>query len=285
MLEVLNCVTPSAKEFQTVIHGMRNAFKSWERSDSCLYKLDITIGHPELYVGEEDVSNVGEDWERFNKSVETDFYPVKSFYLGENDKTLLMNLTKLGPSDRKVLRQLPIILEVNSPLYWWKQADCYRVGTVTNSESTMHTITKNPFTVDDFSIDHAGEVDEPEGLGSFLNLFESIYLKDLNYLRDKYLETGEDKYKKLLIEILPESYNQTRTWSLNLEVALQIIHQRKTHELTEWHQLIDYMLDNIPLLKELYEASCYKENTLKKLKAENKELRAEVEKLKGEDDE
>lgn len=275
MLEVKQCVTPSPDQWDIVIKGMRNAFKSWDKNDSTFCE-----GESYGYCGISNcpfwsMGNDGRDARCGKPKME-----IGRITLGENDKKLLLNLTKLGTSDRKLLRQLPIILKVNAPLYWWKQADKYQIGTVTNSESTMHTIEKLPFTAEDFSLDHAEEVDEPEGCGSFLNLFLSIYLEDLNYLRGKYLETKEDKYKKLLIEILPESYNQARTWSLNYEVALQIIHQRKNHPLKEWEGLINYLLENVPYLRDIYEASCYQEITMKKLKEENNELRKENRELR-----
>lgn len=265
MLEVKRCVTPSPEQFDIVIHGMRSAFKSWDKNDSMV--IDERI---------EDDSNVH-------------FTPLV-FKLGENDKKLLLNLTKLGTSDRKVLRQLPIILEVKAPLYWWKQADKYQIGTVTNSESTMHTLVKKPFELSDFSTDSweddfvlFGNPDPiilPDGTEEpcqYATTIPETFLEDvidyLNGFRRAYLETKEKGLWNAINGLLPQSYLQTRTWSLNYEVALQIIHQRTGHPLEEWKTLIDYLLENVPYLKEIYEASCFKDNYIKKLEAEVKELR------------
>ena len=283
MLEVKRLVPPSPEHFLTVIEGMRGAFKSYDKSDSGICTKtefkELCYGHCSNVGGVDiDYLDNGESYYAPYCLQEVPNDVPSVFVLGHNDGRLLMGLTKLGTSDRKLLRQLPIILEIKAPLYWHKQMDRYQVGTTFTSESTMHTITKYPFTIDDFSLDHAGDVDEPEGLGSFLNLFESFYLKNLNYLRDKYLETGEEKYEKLLIELLPESYNQRRTISMNYEVALQIISQRKGHKLGEWEVLIDYLLKNVPYLDDIYKASCYKDNKIKKLEADKKELQEEIEK-------
>ena len=282
MLEVLNCVTPSPEQWQICIHGMRSAFKSWDKSDSfCCIKDENSEAYNLSSLTRDDCNNcIVKDSECHSKKL--------GFILGENDKKLLLNLT--------------IILEVKAALYWWKQADKYAVGTTTNSESTMHTLTRELLTKDDFSTDTWAKCAFPYGKLDMIEmpdgetepvqkitLTPSWILDDIvgyiNELLEAYRECKDKDLWNAIIGLLPESYYQTRTWSLNYEVALQIIHQRKNHPLKEWEILIDYLLENIPLLKEIYEASCYQEDTLKKLKAENKELRAELKELKGETDE
>lgn len=222
MLKVKRIVNPSADQFEIVIHGMRNAFESWNKGDSEVY-------------------------------VDVDSHKYGPYFsLGENDKKLLMSLTKFGTSDRKVLRQLPIIMDITAPEYWWRQFDTYKIGTVANSTSQMHTLLKDGFTKDQFSIEN-----NLKGTALSQDRIEKI-INDLNDLRDIYFLT-EDKEKKewywfKILELIPQSFNYTRTVSLNYEVALTIIQQRRNHKLKEWHKLIDYLLEEVPYLKELDEA-------------------------------
>lgn len=275
MIKIENLVTPSPEHFFAALRGMRNAFKSWDKSDS-FYITDPEICRMEKrcnscpYHGDVDIDHYW-CWARISDQ----YYP---FVIGKKDKQLLLNLCKAGdPSHRKVLRQLPVIMDITAPLYWWKQADKYQVGTVTNSESTMHTMTKEPFKIEDFSVNNFLSIDGEEtnwlecneyedydmwfgGLeyeGQCMTpeeYFQEYFVNLLNSLRVFYLKTNDRKYWYALNEILPQSYNQTRTWSGNYEVLLNMIQQRRGHKLTEWQTFSEHMLEHVPYLKEIYEA-------------------------------
>ena len=176
--------------FEAAIRGARNPMNSWDRMDSCY--------------------NNGE------------------FELGENDYKLLKNLTIAGPEHRKWNRMITVTMDITSPLYWWKEYDTYKVGTVANSCSTMHKIQAKKFEMSDFSVEH---------LRSLRVMHEVI--DELNFYRDKF---NKDKKKEdwwEMIQLLPTSYNQKRTVHLNYEVLGTIYHQRRHHKLDEWHVFCD----------------------------------------------
>ena len=176
--------------FETVIRGARNPMNSWDRMDSCY--------------------NNGE------------------FEIGENDYKLLKNLTIAGPEHRKWNRMVTATMDITAPLYWWKEYDTYKVGTVANSCSTMHKIQAKKFEMSDFSVEH---------LRSLRVMHEVI--DELNFYRDKF---NKDKKKEdwwEMIQLLPTSYNQKRTVHLNYEVLGTIYHQRRHHKLDEWVEFCD----------------------------------------------
>lgn len=202
MLKVENVVFPSGEQLEAVIRGMRNPMNSWNKSDS--------------------------DWEVGN-------WCDSEFMLGDADMNLMNRLFKGGTEHRKYLRMIPVYMDITAPLYWWKEYDTYKVGTVTNSCSTMHKLTSKPIELSDFSIDDFEIANEGISLHDcFINV-----VADCEMLRKKYLETKDKKYWKALIELLPESYNQKRTVMINYEVCARIIDQRSNHKLDEWHTLID----------------------------------------------
>lgn len=254
MLEVSNLYEPDVGFWEVATKGMRNAFGSWIKNDS------------KYCYGE------GYDWENVSDLCNTCPYCYKekidedectnscrfggdgfaTFVLGENDFNLLIGLCKAGDaSHRKVLRQLPVIMNIKAPLYFWKQLDTYKVGTVANSESTMHCLTKEPFKLEDFSLEYLERVNEPLGLGNYKNFFYSFILEDLNYLREQYLKTKDMDYWFALNQALPQSYNQTRTWSANYEVLVTIIRNRVDHKLEEWRELIRAWLKELPYLLDI----------------------------------
>lgn len=244
MLGVYNLVYPSPDQFDIVIRGMRNAFKSYDKADSRY--CEASEGR--------DCANCSYGYFK-DKNGEYDCFADdpwinQGFVFGPNDLKLAKTLISAGdPSHRKFLRQLPVSMDIEAPLYWWKQMDTYSVGTTTNSESTMHCMVKKPFELEDFSLDHASK-DEPSGLGTYENVFVSFNLKQLNELRDKYLETKDIDYWYLINEFLPQSYYQKRTWTANYEVILNIINQRKDHKLAEWQTLIKIWFINLPFLRD-----------------------------------
>ena len=205
MLEVLKTVLPSPEQWQIIIEGMRNPMNSWERSDS--YKTHI------------------ENPETGNTA---DF----QFFLGDADHALMLSLANGGPVHGKCLRMIPVWLTINAPLYWWKEFDTYKVGTVCNSCSTMHKMHSRPLTMRDFSTEWL----EPESRDVFQCVVQS-----LNTLREFYCDAGNKGDWYQMIQLLPSSYNQRRTVMLNYGVLRNIYHSRKNHKLTEWHTFCDWI--------------------------------------------
>ena len=161
--------------------------------------------------------------------------------MGENDLNLMKTLSKAGTDHGKFLRMIHVQVDVTAPLYWWKEADQYKVGTVTDSCSTMHKIHVKEFTLDDFSYEHL----YPSAKGTMGN---TIY--DLNYYREMYLSTKDKADWWQMIQLLPSSYNQKRTWDLNYAVLKAIYHARKDHKLDEWKELCMW-IETLPYAKEL----------------------------------
>ena len=194
--------------FEAAIRGARNPMNSWARSDS---------------------------------GFETTASGEKVYHLGENDKDLMTRLVKAGNEHRKFMRQIVIWTDITAPLYWWKEYDTYKVGTVANSCSTMHKLTYKPFERDDFSHDHLSETG--------LEALDSLIVT-LNKLRDRYLENKDKQDWWDMIQLLPSSYNQRRTVSLNYENALSIYRQRRGHKLDEWH-VFRHWVEGLPCAGEL----------------------------------
>lgn len=160
----------------------------------------------------------------------------QNFCIGPNDKQLMMTLRNAGTDHRKFMRMITVYLDITAPLYWWKEFDTYKVGTVANSCSTMHKITDKEFTLDDFSHEHLG--------------FQSVrVLKDtikvMNDFREEFIKDHEKENWWQLIQLLPSSYNQRRTVMLNYEVLANIYKSRRHHKLDEWHTLCD-RIESLP---------------------------------------
>ena len=187
------------------IRGMRNAMASWDKSDS--YWTHI------------------ED-ENSGTLVESDFFA------GEKDIELAMKLCKAGSDHRKFLRQIFVSVDITAPLYWWKEFDTYKVGTVANSCSTMHRIHATSITMSDFSYEKVSDAGRTY-LGMIVDFLE--------IQRQHFLKTGNSIYWNDLIQILPTSYNQMRTVTLNYENLRNIYHSRKNHKLTEWHDVCKWI--------------------------------------------
>lgn len=216
MLKVSNTVLPSPDQWLAIIRGARNPMNSWNRADSVkTYSLPIEESESDLLFGESDVA-------------------------------LLKRLSRAGADHGKFMRQIPILVDITAPLYWWKEFDQYKVGTTTDSCSTMHKITSKPFELEDFSLEDADADAETVDRETVASLLVEI----CEEYRQGYLDTGDKKYWRALIEVLPCAYNQTRTVSLNYAVLKNIYHARKDHKLSEWHTLCDWILD-LPLADEL----------------------------------
>ena len=194
-------------------------------------------------------------WDKADTTVSDDILEI-----GENDLNLATRLIKAGTEHRKFLRMIHVQMDVIAPLYWWKEADTYKVGTTTNSCSTMHKIASKEFTLDDFShehlIDDQNDFENENGqISSYKDFLYYDVLDVLNTARRQYLETKDKKYWWQMIQLLPSSYNQRRTWDISMETLLSILHQRKNHKLDEWNEFRDICLEQVPYLKEFYEAS------------------------------
>lgn len=193
--------------WEHAIRGMRNPLNSWNKSDSYWECTD------------------------YSPEDERDIYDYK---IGPNDYDLMKRLRNAGTDHRKFMRMIIVYVDITAPLYWWKEFDTYKVGTVANSCSTMHTIHKKEFTLDDFSHEHLEWTDAPEECYEAGDIL-SLTIKMLNVNRHRYLETKNKKYWWQMIQLLPSSYNQKRTVMLNYEVLANIYKSRKNHKLDEWH--------------------------------------------------
>ena len=223
--------------FDHAIRGARNPMNSWNRSDSgegC--KNNSWAEHPDDY--------------RLCK----DCYPNQScspskFVIGDNDMNLMKRLIKGGSEHRKFMRQIMVSVDITAPLYWWKEMDQYKVGTTTNSQSTMHKLATTPITLDCFETDDyepSLSIDRKYGL----SFPEDELIPYLEELRKLYLKTKDKRYWKELIRWLPESWLQKRTVTMNYENLLSICRQRKGHRLTEWQSFIDWA-HSLPYAEEL----------------------------------
>ena len=211
MIKLENTILPSADQWKAIIFGARNPLNSWSRSDS---KFD------------EDENFDPED------------YPC-AFMLGDNDYSLMQRLAKAGTDHRKFMRMISVYSDITAPLYWWKEFDTYKVGTVANSCSTMHKIADKKFTMADFSCEHLYDFCPDCDTDSATVLRYTIGW--LNYCREKYLETKDKEYWWQLIQLLPSSYNQKRTVMLNYEVLANIYKSRRNHKLDEWHYFCNWI--------------------------------------------
>lgn len=199
--------------WEHAIRGMRNPLNSWDKSDSYWTTME---------------------------SANTDLTTRYQFFVGQNDLALMKKLHDAGSDHRKFMRMLTVYVDITAPLYWWKEFDTYKIGTVANSCSTMHTIHKKEFTLDDFSHEHlittGGETYEAQ------DVLEEV-ITALNTNRENFLETKDKKWWWQMIQLLPTSYNQKRTVMLNYEVLANIYHARKNHKLDEWHDLCSWIED------------------------------------------
>lgn len=215
MIEIENVVLPSTKQWQAVIRGMRNPMNSWDKSDSGWY----SIGAPGT-----------------NPAVANDQYLTAKYCIGDNDVNLMKRLVKAGTDHRKFMRMIPVYVDITAPLYWWKEFDTYKIGTVCNSCSTMHKITEKKFEYEDFSTDML-TVSGTEHIMKLIVHLNELREAYLNY--DTWDNNGFKKPSKKviwwqIIQILPSSYNQRRTIMLNYEVLANMYKSRKNHKLDEW---------------------------------------------------
>ena len=198
------------------IRGMRNPKNSWNKIDSGWFSSGPS---------DEDIA------------VDIDKEGYYELVIGPNDQKLMKTLRNAGTDHRKFMRMITVYVDITAPLYWWKEFDTYKVGTVANSCSTMHKIAAKEFTLEDFSYEHLfnednGEEDQ-EHYNLWLNHMRSTIIM-LNRARERYLETKDKKYWWQMIQLLPASYNQKRTVMMNYEVLANIYKSRRNHKLDEW---------------------------------------------------
>lgn len=209
----------SVMNIENAIRGMRNPLGSWDKSDS-----ELRIMNPD--------------------DVEFGYEPNYEYIIGENDLALAKKLCAAGSDHRKFMRQIFVSVDITAPLYWWKEYDTYKVGTAANSCSTMHTLHKQELTEGNFSFER---VDRSDIFA--VRTIENL-LFTLNHLREKYAETGEVSYWEGLIQLLPSSFNQMRTCTLNYENLMNIYHARKNHKLAEWREFCGW-IEGLPYAREL----------------------------------
>ena len=248
--------------WEHAIRGMRNPMNSWEKSDSG-FGCRLTKGRDQI------------DWKTHDEGeicfcnncswcpllCEDDFDPeyskqVREFMIGPNDLDLMKWLRNAGTDYRKFMRMITVYVDITAPLYWWKEFDTYKVGTVANSCSTMNKIAQKEFTLEDFSCEHllqsfpiqmelySAMTTAPARNGEpqwtpIMHLLSTIAA--LNFYRERYLDTKDKKYWWQMIQLLPSSYNQKRTVMLNYEVLANIYKSRRNHKLDEWHTFCDWI--------------------------------------------
>ena len=228
MIKIENVVTPSPEQWKALIFGARNAMNSWARSDSKFY--DYVDFDPDDYIG------------------------PGMYLIGPNDYELMMRLRNAGTDHRKFMRMITVYLDITAPLYFWKEFDTYKIGTVANSCSTMHKIHAKEFTLEDFSYEHLLEQKDVhlpndsccnpnwEGCGIIapIDILEET-INMLNKAREMFLKTKDKKYWWQMIQLLPTSYNQRRTVQLNYEVLANMYKSRKDHKLDCWRDFCSWI--------------------------------------------
>lgn len=265
MIEIFDCQTPSPSWWLTVIEGMRHPKKSYEKIDSSVC---------------DDIEEKDQCQDCIFNQTETDITDCyksqdSTIVLGKNDLKLMQNLIRLGPSDRKFMRQLPCLIDISAPEYFWRQLDQYKVGTVTNSTSQMHRLAADGISINDFSLTETPvkiydneEYDHCEAIKMLREEFgysdELIEKYDpplllslativdiINDLLALYNITHDRKYYLAALQLIPQSFNYRKLWSGTYENLRNIYHQRKKHKLPEWHQFCKWIEDNVPYAKEL----------------------------------
>lgn len=200
MIKLEHVVLASPEQMDFIVEGMRNAKNSWDKSDS---------------------------------EFETAGYDIIDFNLGEADHGLMQQLSEAGTDHRKYMRMMPVYVRITAPLYWWKEFDTYKVGTVSNSCSTMHKIQAKEFTMEDFSIENLDGIIAIAGINYIVNC--------LNFYRSFFIKSKSKDDWWQMIQLLPSSYNQTRNIMMNYEVLANIYKARKNHKLDEWREFCKWI--------------------------------------------
>ena len=251
MIKLEHVVLASPEQMEFIIEGMRNPMNSWNKSDSAICQRGIIDCPDNCYYKDKPAE------------CQADIVDEGSYVVGPNDLNLMKKLANAGTDHRKFMRMMPVYVRITAPLYWWKEFDTYKVGTVANSCSTMHKIQEKEFTLEDFSTDKIIDTGEPgyENMYNDLTLtlhydgekqyydphdiFSEILIPALNLYRKKYLETKDKKFWWQMIQLLPSSYNQTRNVMMNYEVLANIYKSRKDHKLDEWREFCKW-IESLP---------------------------------------
>jgi len=249
---MINIENSVVNGWEAAIRGMRNPMNSWEKSDS--WFEDIFDDYDDC-----EAHNICGQWMWYDCAQKP--APGDDTMIGPNDHKLMMQLAKAGTEHSKYRRFITVTADITAPLYWWKEYDTYKVGTVANSCSTMHKIHAKEFTLEDFSREHIDPrfITVSENGKDYVNYFDSsqqqfklsyldvlrLTIEALNCARKKYLETKDKCYWWQMIHLLPTSYNQRRTVLLNYENLAAIYRQRKDHKLDEWHSFCDW-IESLP---------------------------------------
>lgn len=248
MIKIEHPVFPSPEQMLFVIEGMRNAKNSWHLSDSlddCVHNDQVTCKTC-----------------RNNLNPDDNLCMTDGFVLGQNDESLMLRLAKAGTDHRKYLRMMQVGVRITAPLYFYKELDTYKVGTVCNSCSTMHKIQAKEFTLDDFSHDHLyfnPVLCNIEHTINLLNEWRDLYNYTDAQRKDYFEQNGHPRVltKKecwwQMIQLLPSNYNQTRNYTFTYENLINMYFARRNHKLDEWREFCQWMLDNVPYFKGLVE--------------------------------
>jgi len=265
--------------FAGAFHGMRNPLESWERSDSYFgfmnYNYPVDAREDVIYnwVEQEFIKQGLEvepftekwedtwgkysDWLSSNETLRTDYEIADIATLGPKDLELAQKLILAGSEHCKFMRQIFVSVDITAPIYWWKEFDTYKVGTTANSTSTMHKLASKPITSEYFEFDSGDELEITNYTiphGGECGLVYSDYQEDIidmcENLRQKYLKTKDKRYWRALVQILPESWLQTRTVTMSYSNLRNIYFQRRDHKLTEWHDFCDW-IKSLPYAGEL----------------------------------
>jgi len=265
--------------FEGAFRGLRNPLESWERSDSYFgfmnydYPVDARVDVIYNWVEQEFIKQGLEvepftekwedtwgkysDWLSSNEILRTDYEIADIATLGPKDLALAQKLILSGPEHCKFMRQIFVSVDITAPIYWWKEFDTYKIGTTANSTSTMHKLISRPITSKCFEFDNGDELEITNYTiphGGECGLVYSDYQEDIidtcETLRQKYLETKDKRYWRALVQMLPESWLQTRTVTLSYANLRNMYFQRRNHKLEEWHVFCDW-IKSLPYGKEL----------------------------------
>lgn len=224
MIKIENVVLASPEQMEFIIEGMRNPMNSWEKSNSG-YGCDSGLCSGHCAFSPEWCGN------------------TQRYVLGENDYALMQKLSKAGTDHRKYMRMMPVYVRITAPLYWWKEFDTYKIGTVANSCSTMHKIAEKEFTIEDFSCEHL-DIRTKVLLEETINVLNDYRKLYIEYNADDFEIKGCPSKKDIwwqMIQLLPSSYNQTRNILMNYEVLANMYHSRKNHKLDCWREFCSWI--------------------------------------------
>ena len=247
-IKLENVVLASPEQMEFIIQGMRNPMNSWEKSDTCFSDESCV----NCYDNQRDLCD-------------KDSFFRKDEKLGSNDHSLMQRLSNADTEHRKYMRMMPVYVRITAPLYWWKEFDTYKVGTVANSCSTMHKIAAKEFTLDDFSCEHLNRIGTSSlwDIIDILNVARKLYLNGGEYKGENY-DSKDKQVWWQMIQLLPSSYNQTRNVMMNYEVLANIYKSRRGHKLDEWRDFCKW-IEELPYSELIMNAGGLDDNSINAL--------------------